>query len=363
MMSGDGLILRIRPRLGRLTTAQMLGLCNLSQRFGNGIIDLTSRANLQVRGIAETDHHHVLDSLLALDLLDPTPDTEARRNIVTTPLWQKGDLTDRLHTIICAGLADLPEMPAKVGIALDTAEAPMLGASSADFRFERGLDGGLILRADGIAGGRAIAEDDALEALIEMAQWFCDSGGREGGRMARHVAETPFPDEWCSHPARPQADRLSPGTVAMGHILGAPFGSLNADTLAALIADTGARALRCTPWRLFLLEGSRTPRQTLGFVTDPDDPILHTHACPGAPACASATVDTRALARALAPFHGDLHVSGCIKGCAYPRAATTTLVGTAGTYDLVEVGHPWDQPRLSGLTADDLLRDFMTFSD
>lgn len=53
MMSGDGLIVRIRPRLGRLTREQSLGLCALSQSEGNGILDLTSRANLQMRGVQQ----------------------------------------------------------------------------------------------------------------------------------------------------------------------------------------------------------------------------------------------------------------------------------------------------------------------
>jgi precorrin-3B synthase len=50
-----------------------------------------------------------------------------------------------------------------------------------------------------------------------------------------------------------------------------------------------------------------------------------------------------------------LHVSGCAKGCAYPRACDTTLVGQDSAYDLVKQGHPWDQPRQRGLSATDLM--------
>ncbi|MEO1363971.1 MAG: cobalamin biosynthesis protein CobG [Pseudomonadota bacterium] len=351
MMSGDGLIVRIRPRLGRLDSAQVLGLCDLSQRFGNGIIDLTSRANLQLRGGAEASHDALLAELLALDLLDPTPEAEARRNITTTPLWTPGDLTTRLHDALCARLADLPALPAKMGFAVDTGSAPILTDCSADFRFERTADGGLILRLDGVSRGRAVDEGNAVDALIEMANWFATTHAPTSRRMAHHVALTPPPADWAAILPAAATPRLQPG----GKTLGAPFGSLDARALATLMHDSGAKALRVTPWRLFTLEGGQ-PTHTDGFVTDPCDPLLHTHACPGAPACAEATVNTRALATALAPHHGGtLHVSGCAKGCAHPGPAATTLTGRDGAFDLVEQGAPWDEPRQRGLSADDIL--------
>ena len=41
MMSGDGLVVRVRPRLARLTRAQILGLCAAAQEFGSGMIGNT----------------------------------------------------------------------------------------------------------------------------------------------------------------------------------------------------------------------------------------------------------------------------------------------------------------------------------
>ncbi|MEM7631391.1 MAG: cobalamin biosynthesis protein CobG [Pseudomonadota bacterium] len=355
MMSGDGLIVRIRPRLAQLSAAQALGLCALSLNFGNGIIDLTSRANLQLRGVTEAAHDALLADLLALDLLDATPAQEARRNIAVTPLWQPDDLTNRLHDTLRARLIDLPDLPAKVGIAIDTGAAPMLTTTSADFRFERTSDGGLMLRLDGLSRGRLVTEAQAADALTDMAHWFVSTGGADAKRVARHVAVTPPPADWAEVlPAAP-APRLNPGAHTLGTILGAPFGSLDAAALAQVIRDSGATAMRVTPWRLFLLEGARSTDSV--FVNTPDDPLLNTHACPGAPACAEATVDTRTLARALAPHHPrGLHVSGCAKGCAHPAAAHTTLTGRDGAFDLVEQGAPWDEPRQRGLTADDVMR-------
>ncbi|WP_299688466.1 cobalamin biosynthesis protein CobG [uncultured Tateyamaria sp.] len=359
MMSGDGLIVRIRPRLARLDADQALGLCALSHRFGNGIIDLTSRANLQLRGVQAADHPSLLAELLALGLLDDTPEVEARRNITVTPLWRDGDMTTRLHAAICARLGDLPALPAKVGVGIDTGPAPILSGVPADFRFERTAEGALLLRLNGISRGRAVTEDDAADALIEMAAWFLSTGGSASKRVDRHVASTPPPADWSAVLPAAAAQRLQPGVGASGTILGAPFGSLDANALARLIRDSGAAALRVTPWRLFLLEEAHVTDPS-PFVATAGDPLLSAHACPGAPACTAASVDTRKLARALAPFYPrGLHVSGCAKGCAYPRSAPTTFTGRDGAFDLVEQGAPWDEPRQRGLSADDIMMQVM----
>lgn len=355
MMSGDGLIVRVRPRLGRITRAQVLGLCDVSQRFGSGIIDLTSRANLQLRGIDDDQYDAVLTQLFGLDLLDATPDMEGRRNILTTPDWGADDLTTRLHDALVVRLGEFPNLPAKMGFAIDTGVTPLLTDASADIRLERGTDDALVVRADGLAQGRTVTETTAIDVVLELAQWFHDMASLGIRRMARLVSETAMPGIWCDTPSRPSGVRPVPGRVGANHIYGAPFGSINSAALCSLIKDTNAQALRCTPWRLFVLEDARDcPAH--GFITAPGDPLLYAHACPGQPACASATVDTRALARALAPHHPDgLHVSGCAKGCAHPHACDTTFVGHGGVYDLIKQGAPWDAPCQLGLSAQDLM--------
>ncbi|MEL6769063.1 MAG: hypothetical protein AAFP17_17930, partial [Pseudomonadota bacterium] len=49
MLSGDGLIVRLRPPLGRIEAGAFLALCTTAERYGNGILEVTSRASLQLR--------------------------------------------------------------------------------------------------------------------------------------------------------------------------------------------------------------------------------------------------------------------------------------------------------------------------
>lgn len=351
MMSADGLVVRVRPRFARLTAHQAMGLCDLALRYGSGFIDLTNRANLQIRGVAEADHEALLEALNGLDLLDPDPAMEGRRNILVSPFWSAGDLLHRVTQLVLETLPALPDLPAKVGIAVDCGPAPLLTRDPADFRIERG-ETGLILRADGATAGRRVSEEDLPTALIQMAEWFDANRSTARRRMGGVVAEGDLPTEWQS--VEPCASALRPriGRHPLGALIGAPFGQIDAKALQTHLTD--AAALRVTPWRAFLLEGATMPGEP-AFVTVPEDPLTRVDACPGAPLCPAASVETRALARRLAPLaQGTLHVSGCAKGCARARAADVTLVGAAGRFDIVTGGRAGDTPGQTGVAAEDL---------
>lgn len=354
MKSGDGLMVRVRPFRATLSPAQGRGLCDLARRYGNGTLDLTSRANLQIRAVSEADFPAVLTGLDDLGLVDADPAVEGRRNILMPPDWQPGGLTDRLHGALLATLPRLPDLPGKIGIALDTAHGAHLRAGSADFRFERDAEDALLLRADGASLGRPVKEATAMAALMELATWFVETGGFQAGRMRRHLRDTPLPHMWQECAPRAPTVPLTPGGTRDGLILGAPFGSLPADALEAAIGLPGVTEMRLMLDRLFCLRGTREDSAP-GLVSTPGSALLGAHACPGAPLCAQATVKTRALARRLAgQVPGTLHVSGCAKGCALPRSAAFTLTGREGRFDLVRNGAAWDEPAASGLDPDDL---------
>ena len=353
MRSGDGWVVRVRPRLARLTRAQAQGLCDAAQTYGAGLIDLTNRANLQIRGVSDGALAPLQEALGGLGLLDSDAELESRRNILIAPDWATGDDSARLWSGLAARLADLPALPPKMGFAMDAGAAPVLTGDPADFRIERG-PAGLILRADGRAQGMVLEPGHEIEALIRLCQWFMETGGAQAGRMARHGAVLPDWARWDAAPAPARAP-LVPGPTAGGLVLGVAFGQIPAADLAQALTLTHAQALRATPWRCLVLEGARAARLPESLITTPDHPALRVDACAGAPLCPQASVATRALAQALAPrIRGSLHVSGCAKGCARARPADITLIGREGRFDLVMDG----QTVATALDADAVLARF-----
>lgn len=356
MLSGDGLVVRVRPQAGRLTPTQAAGIAALSNSHGNGLLDLTSRANLQLRGVAPASHPGLIQGLRDLNLLDASPEAEARRNIVVTPFWTPDDDTLQIANALAQALAapNGPDLPGKFGFAVDTGPLAVLGSTSADIRVERSALG-YTVRADGYATVAEVSASEAVPAAIELARWFLAqrSATPGRGRMAA-LAPQALPAQFQTPLAAPAAAAPpQPGAVASGWMVGAEFGQLTATTLAAL-ADLGP--LRMTPWQMLLVEGATQAPKLAGLVTQADDPRLRVVACTGAPSCLQALAATRPLARALAsqvPAGQLLHVSGCSKGCAHPRAALT-LVATPAGFDLIRNGTASASPDVRALSTESI---------
>ena len=356
MPSGDGLIVRVRPYRGRLNRAQVLALSRAAQRFGNGTIDLTSRGNLQLRGITKTSYNGLILALGHAALLDPDPTLEARRNILVAPDWALTDETVTLADALGQRLNELPQLPTKFGFAIDTGHAPILTAASADIRLERNRQGQLLVRADGAKHGRPVRPETAVEAILELANWFADMTPEPQVRMAQLLKTTTLPADWQhSLPTAPRAI-LQPGAHSLGYALGARFGQIEAAMLEQLVAIGDATGLRLTPWRIFIVE-TTSKEPWPGFICRPGAAELNVSACPGAGRCSAATVNTRELAQQLsARTSAPVHVSGCRKGCARPSAADITVIGEAGRYNLVHHGCAWDLPDKSDLSQTAILK-------
>ncbi len=363
MQSGDGLVVRVRPFGGRLEARQIVGLAELADRFGNGLIDVTRRANLQIRGVSAEDHRPLLDGLARLQLLDLDADIEARRNILVTPFWGSGDETQSLAAELEEALANSDlALPTKFGFAIDDGRSRVLAGDSADIRIERDRSGRLLVRADGERLGRSVARGQAVSTALALANWFIVSGGARGGRgrMAAHIASGAAPPRSLGGETEPAPVMAAsrPGHYPQGARVGVAFGQMLHATLHQL-AGCG-HALRMTPWRMVLSEGKREMPSAAGLITEPHDPALRVIACSGAPRCREAHADTRALAAALAPrIAADtrLHVSGCGKGCAHSGTAAITLVATHAGFDLVRDGSIRDAPVLRGLDGADIVSD------
>ncbi|MGB1034495.1 MAG: precorrin-3B synthase [Primorskyibacter sp.] len=380
MRAADGLVVRIRPHASQITAAQAMALADLAETYSTGAIELTSRANLQLRGVRDADLPEVQDALGALGWLDRSADVETRRNIIVSPLrdgpWD-AEATAHLLEQALAG-SDAPRLPGKFGFVLDLGAVRLLDGISGDIRIEPGAQGGMILRAAGQGTGCPVASPaQAVTQALAVARWFVKSGGigPDGrGRMAQHLMRHALPRDLggtvpvvsvpvVSGPASGSAvsgpapvPHPAPGPLGDGHMIGVVFGQLRAQTLRRL-ADL-APVIRVTPFRgVHLPCGPILPNvlaDAPDVIVDAADPRLRLRACTGAPGCPQALGTTRDWAErwaAVIPPGATLHVSGCAKGCAHPAPADLTVVARAGTFDLVTQGHPWDEPTSRGLTG------------
>jgi precorrin-3B synthase len=395
MQSGDGLVVRIRPPFGCLTPAQAAAIGQAALNHGSGTLDLSARANLQLRGVTEASHPRLIDNLRAQGLIDPDIETESLRNLLVTPFrssppspslphdggrepprptglrnadprnlpspsWggvgghpgnrRRTEDTDALAAALTAALSRMPRLPSKFGFALDAGPRPVLTTAAADIRVERCDDGTLILRPDGNPFGQPVT--NLAAQVIAMANWFVTAGGvTDGrGRMAALIARGTVPPNCTTAPAKP-LPQPKPDLHPEGALVALAFGQMRAETLLALAALN--HEIRPTPWRMLFLVGAATLPNIPGLITDPEDPILRITACTGAPGCPQGQGDTRILARQLAPHLPEglqLHLSGCAKGCAHPAPASLTLTAIAHGYDLVRNGTAADTPSRRGLT-------------
>ena len=361
MASGDGLIVRIKPPGGRLSAREASEIAKLASRYGNGVIDISNRANLQVRGVREQSYDALLSGLMELDLIDANADAEANRNIIVTPFAVTDDLAHTLAEDLSHALAkpNAPRLPGKFGFAIDIEEAPVLRSAPADIRFERASDGSLVCVADGAGTGAIIAPDTAVEAAVALSRWFLDTGGMVDGRgrMAAHIARgTPLPERFTAVPRKPEAAfKPTPGQTEKGWLVGLAFGQMSAQTLAAL-AQLGP--LQLTPWRMVLIVGLHQRPELQDVITDADDPLNRVVACVGAPSCPQAHQPTRSLARMLSahvPNGSQLHVSGCAKGCAQPTPTPRTLVAGPTGFSLIRHGRAGDDPIGAPVSAEALI--------
>jgi precorrin-3B synthase len=352
MPSGDGLIVRVKPFCGALGLEQARGLANLAERLGNGHIDLTRRANLQLRGLSDERLPELHDALRQLALIDADVESEATRNVMVAPL--AGPDVRSIATALEHALTGDPRLralPAKFGILVDDGGPLSIAGERADIclvatgeTIAFGLD-----TPTGTAWLGTIVRDRAVEVAMAAARVFLSVA--PSGRMRDHVSgvRTLVMPLLSALEARPQSGGRRLGLLDGAVGIAAPFGRLEASQLrrlVALAADTGATDIRLSPWRAVYI-GVRHRAAALlngacdaGLIVDDSDPVLRIEACPGAPGCHSSSVDTRRDARRLAKlagecgYQGNIHVSGCAKCCARSAPSDLLLIGEDGRYRL-----------------------------
>ncbi|MDT8870600.1 hypothetical protein RAA17_04000 [Komagataeibacter rhaeticus] len=82
MEAADGWLVRVRPPLGRLSGQQAHAIARAARTHGNGLIELTSRGNLQLRGLTPDSARAFARDMQVAGLASTDAATEARRGLL-----------------------------------------------------------------------------------------------------------------------------------------------------------------------------------------------------------------------------------------------------------------------------------------
>lgn len=384
----DGALARVRVPGGVLGVRQAEALAEASLRLGDGDLHLTSRGNVQLRGLADGCGGELAESLDAAGLL-PSAGHERVRNIVASPLsgLDGRGLRDvrpwlsALDTALCASEA-ARGLSGRFLFALDDGRGDVT-ALDADVTVRATEDGGALLSLGTAGESLAVPGEDAARAALTAAETFLEAARESGARVWR-VTELPFQDGLLDR----VRDRLTavgvdsvgrvrdesgtttaaaeggpvPGAVGDALCVHAPLGRLTPPQwreLSALAAATPSRELRLTPWRgvVVPVPGLSEEQATdalarlsvTGLVTDPGSPWLRVGACIGRPGCAKSLADVRADATENLTAAGraglPLYWSGCERRCGHPRGERIDVVAVeGGGYELSRTA-PGRSPR------------------
>ncbi|MEV7141376.1 precorrin-3B synthase [Streptomyces tauricus] len=385
----DGALARVRIPGGVLTLGQAEALADATQRLGDGDLHLTSRGNVQVRGLADGCGAELAELLTAAGLL-PSRGHERVRNIVASPLSgldNHGLLDVRpwlsaLDTALCAS-EPAQALSGRFLFALDDGRGDLAGLE-ADVTVRATADGGAQLALGSAGRALHVSSQDAPRAALAAAEAFLEAG-RAGGTRVWRVAELALGAdeltesvghrltvEGIGHERQARETGRShgplPGAVGDALSVHVPLGRLSAPQWREL-TRAALGELRLTPWRGVVLPtpGTTAVRRTealarldaVGLVTGPGSPWLRVGACIGRPGCAKSRADVRADATAALDAGGalaasgsgrhqglPLYWSGCERRCGHPRGERIDVVAAPeGGYRLSVVAPGHDEAR------------------
>jgi precorrin-3B synthase len=396
MESGDGLLIRAKTIGARIDAAQLSAIAHIAKTMGNGLIDLSQRAQLQIRGVQPSTLTAALNALDAAGLLAGNADVERITNILAPPLaGLDTSAAFDAHALVAdlaAALAHdstLYALPAKFLFAVVDDGTMTLDASEADISFYPATGGGIALRLAGVEDSAVIvAPEEAVAVALRLAKAFIElraASPFDLRRMRKLIAATgvaalieragvslsAFPSPMTITPSEHLGLQDGDDVIFAG--VAAPSGRWRAQELALLAEEAAAHGLgeaRLTPWRSILIPAPHRDAAAKiiaraaasGLIVASDDPRRSIVACPGAPECLQAQGETRIHLERLAPLARQyagkdgvgLHLSGCGKGCARQGATPITLVLADGRFNLVVNGGAQDAPIRAGLALEDI---------
>lgn len=269
----DGLLVRLRLVGGRVGVGALRALLDVAQRWGDGRVHLTGRANVQLRGLPRDPraageqpvvHADVASEILATGLV-PSRTHELVRNVMVSPqtgsFGGRADLrpvADRLDRALCAD-PRLAALPGRFLLVLDDGRGDLV---------DRSCDLGLVALDDrdgqlrvGDAWGPVVPLARAHENLVDHAREFLRVRG-QGPDAPWHVAELPLPLA-RTEPPDPRVPEPCPplgfGPVAGGRHVAVPGAALDHEVLREAVGTgTPASSVVVTPWRGLLVPDAAT---------------------------------------------------------------------------------------------------------
>ena len=348
--AADGALARVRLPAGMITAAQLEALAHAAAQFGSPTMELTSRGNIQIRGI--TDTRAVADAVASAGLL-PSATHERVRNVVASPLSGRvGAHTDvraavgQLDTAIQAEPALAP-LPGRFWFGIDDGRGDVsgLGADIGVHLFENSA----ALLLAGRDTGVRVHPRDVVPMLVAIAKRFAETRGN-AWRIAELADLQPLlkgmqrsaqPGATWPPVTRPPVGWITQGDgrIALGAAV--PLGVLQARVAEYLAAINAPLVI--TPWRSVLVcdldEGvadvALRVLAPMGLVFDENSPWLGISACTGSPGCEHSAADVRADATQAAATASTTHrhFVGCDRACGSPPTGDV-LVATGDGYRL-----------------------------
>lgn len=353
----DGDVARIRLPGGYVTGRQWSALAALAGALGDGNLDLTTRGNVQLRGL-RPDAGPSLAGRAAQAGLLPSAAHDRARNITASPLAGLGrrlpvrGLVRQLDAAIVAD-PELATLPGRFVFAVDD------GAGGAGLRrCDLGLRRSGRRQAELFVAGRSaclsLPLSQAVPTAIAAARAAVDLGI---GTIAARIRDLPGAGQSVvsaigglpGRPAPPDDGRLPLGVTGTAGrpvlVAGARLGRLSGAQLTAtgtLLRQAETIRLASAGRIVIPLAGPPASAVALlagcGFLTSDDDSMSGVSACSGL-ACSRSVADVRALASPL-DGHPRTHWAGCQRGCGAPGDAD--LIVATGPGQFLIGGQPAD---------------------
>lgn len=372
----DGGICRIKLPGGVLRSAQARAIAEAARHCASGVLELTNRSNLQIRGVLPGQESALIDALLSAGLGPRVAAADDVRNLLLSPaagLDPQARMDVRpLAAQLLDLLQDTPALHAlspKFALQLDGGETLAMREHPHDLWLAAEDEQHLLLGLAGCPFDAPLVRVEATQAVELVRQLlllFLELATPEQSRMRQLLAQIPASEllqrlqARLDFPLQPApAHWQSAGTVSRPPAgiypqaqnglcmvaAGAQLGRLHAEQLMALAdlsEQQGDGELRLTPWQGLLLgnvpEASArellTALNDLGLLSHADEPLLGLVACTGSAACARGLADSKHHALHLAELlrtsgaRPQVHLSACPRSCASARVQPYTLLAS-----------------------------------